>query len=230
MPQRAHTFHSQGRIARQLSYLLYRPRQYAAEADRRWPLIFFLHGAGERGSDIELLKSHGMPRLVEQYPDFPFVVVSPQCPDRSWWQMHVVTAELLLNQIVATLAVDADRVYLTGLSMGGFGAWYMGARHPERFAAVAPICGYGLASCGFPQRVCNLRDVPVWTFHGAQDNIVPLEDTQKLVDNLRACGGNVRFTIYPDATHDSWTRTYSNPELYEWFLRHTRRRRLPQPD
>jgi predicted peptidase len=129
--------------------------------------------------------------------------------------MHVVTLGLLLSQVVATLPVDPDRVYLTGISMGGYGTWHLGARYPERFAAVAPICGYGLVSQGFPGRVCNLRDVPVWAFHGKQDEIVPPAECQELVDTLRACGGTVRFTVYPDADHDSWTRTYANPELYE---------------
>ena len=226
MPQHPRSFHYEGKIARRLDYLLFLPREYGAQAERRWPLILFLHGAGERGDDLEILKRHGIPHIAEQYPDFPFVAVSPQCPDRSWWQMQIVTVGLLLSQVVTTLAVDTDRVYLTGISMGGFGAWYLGARHPERFAAVAPICGYGLSSRGFPARVCSLKDVPVWTFHGAQDNVVPLSDTQKLVNTLRACGGGVRFTVYPDAGHNSWTRTYENPDLYEWFLRHVRDRRV----
>lgn len=222
MAQTDHVFTHEGKINRRLPYLLFLPEAYESDKSRRWPLLVFLHGSLERGEDPNLLRAHGIPRVVEQQPDFPFVVVSPQCPDRSWWQMRIVTLGLLLNETLATLAVDPDRVYLTGVSMGGYGAWHLGARYPERFAAVAPICGYGLVSQGFPARVCKLRNVPVWTFHGALDNVVPLWETERLVDTLRACGGNVRLTVYPDSGHDAWTRTYNNPELYTWFLQHKR--------
>jgi predicted peptidase len=106
--------------------------------------------------------------------------------------------------------------------MGGYGTWQLACDNPDRFAAVAPICGYGLASKGFPDRVCALKDVPVWAFHGARDDVVPVADSIVLVDRLRACGGDVRFTVYPDLAHNSWTRTYANPELYTWLLGHSR--------
>jgi len=222
MAQTVHIFTYEGKIERRLTYLLFLPEAYGVEPDRRWPLLFFLHGALERGGDPNLLKAHGIPRVVEERSDFPFVAVSPQCPEKSGWQLHIVTLGLLLTRIVGTLAVDTDRVYLTGISMGGYGAWHLGARYPERFAAIAPICGYGLVSQGFPARVCNLKELPVWTFHGAMDTIVPLRETETLVDTLRACGGNVHLTVYPDAGHDAWTRTYNNPDLYAWFLQHER--------
>ena len=128
-----------------------------------------------------------------------------------------------MNDVITSYAVDTERLYLTGLSMGGFGTWHLGAVHPERFATLAPICGGGAWFAGFPEKARVLKDVPIWVFHGAKDEVVPLQESEKVVDVLKACGGNVRFTVYPDADHDSWTETYNNPELYEWFLQHTSR-------
>jgi predicted peptidase len=106
--------------------------------------------------------------------------------------------------------------------MGGFGCWYLGSSRPEKFAAVAPICGGGYWFHGFPERVAAMKGTPVWTFHGAKDDAVPLEETRKLVATLRDSGGDVKFTVYPEADHDSWTETYNNPQLYEWFLQHVK--------
>jgi predicted peptidase len=199
-----------------LDYLLHLPRRYAHR--RRWPLILFLHGAGERGEDLELVKRHGVPRLAEEDESLPLVAVSPQCPKGERWHLYLKTLGALLDDIVARYSVDPRRIYLSGLSMGGYGTWHLAARYPDRFAALAPICGGGLPSCGFPEKARSLRDVPVWAFHGALDTIVPLEEAQRLVDVLRASGGDVRLTVYPDAGHDSWTRTYADPAFFEWLL------------
>jgi len=203
-----------------LSYLLHLPRRYARR--KRWPMILFLHGSEERGDDLELLKRHGVPRLVDADPSFPFVVVSPQCPMGGRWHLYLGTLEALLDDVLARLAVDRRRIYLTGLSMGGYGTWHLAARFPDRFAAIAPICGGGLGSLGFPEKARALRGVPVWAFHGAHDTSVPVEESQRLVDMLEQAGGDVRLTIYEDAGHDSWTRTYADPRLYQWFLEHRR--------
>ena len=204
-----------------LDYLLHLPKGYGVEGMHEWPLILFLHGAGERGTDLELVKKHGIAKITELGEDFPFIAVSPQCPPNSWWWQEIDALIGLLDEIVRTLAVDADRVYLTGLSMGGYGTWHLAVAQPDRFAAIAPICGGGLWYEGFPERVSVLRHVPVWAFHGAKDPSVPLDESAKMVKALQTCGGNVRFTVYPEATHDSWTETYENPELYEWFLSHS---------
>ena len=124
----------------------------------------------------------------------------------------------LLDDVAARYVVDERRVYLTGLSMGGYGSWHLAAKHPGRFAAVVPICGGGAWHAGFPSKVQVLRETPVWVFHGAKDGTVPLSESEVLVVKLRECGGDVRFTVYLEAGHDSWTDTYSNPELYEWLL------------
>ncbi len=195
-------------------YLLYVPAGYGHE-ERRWPLILFLHGAGERGDDLELLKVTGLPEVLEQKEDFPFVVVAPQCPEDEWWDAEAL--DYLLDHVLERYDVDERRVYLTGLSMGGFGTWRLATRSPDRFAAIAPICGGGE-----PISTRRLGKMPVWVFHGAKDEIVPIKRSEEMVDALKRFGGNVKFTVYPDADHDSWTATYNNPELYEWFLEHQR--------
>jgi predicted peptidase len=196
-------------------YLLYLPPGYERDLSARWPLLLFLHGAGERGDDLELVKLHGVARRIEEGTGFPFIAVSPQCPPDERWSTDVLSA--LLDEIERGHRVDRDRVCVTGMSMGGAGTWALAIASPDRFAAIAPICGRG-----DPARVCAIRHVPVWAFHGALDDMVPLRRSEEMVDALRGCGGNVRFTVYPDADHDSWTETYANPALYEWLLSHSR--------
>ena len=196
-------------------YLLYLPKEYGKDKAKRWPLMLFLHGAGERGSDVQKVKVHGPPKLVAQGKDLPFILVSPQCPQDQWWSPETLGA--LLDEIEKKYAVDQDRVYVTGLSMGGFGTWNLAAAFPNRFAAIAPICGGGA-----PRTTRQFRHVPAWVFHGAKDEVVPLRESELMVDALKAAGGNVRFTVYPEAGHDSWTEAYNTPELYEWFLSHRR--------
>lgn len=202
----------------ELDYLLYLPDGYREDAPQGWPLILFLHGMGQRGDDLELIKKHGIPKIVEERNDFPFVAVSPQCKESSYWPMELESLIALLDDVVTRYNVDAGRIYLTGLSMGGYGTWLLATAYPERFAAIAPICGGG-----FPVMASRLKDVPVWAFHGAKDETVPLSESERMVHALKACGGEVRFTVYPQAGHDAWTETYDNPELYEWFLRHRRK-------
>jgi predicted peptidase len=206
-------------------YLLFLPEGYGAEASKRWPLILFLHGAGERGTNVWLVTTHGPPKIDTATPDFPFIVVSPQCPPGEKWSDDLLLA--LLDEIEATYPVDLHRVYLTGLSMGGFGTWSLGLRHPERFAAMAPICGGGDFITPWVterERKESLDSLPIWVFHGAKDPVVPLVESQRMVDYLKNRFGvrDVKLTIYPDAQHDCWTQTYANPELFTWFLQHSR--------
>ncbi|MGE5350845.1 MAG: prolyl oligopeptidase family serine peptidase [Acidobacteriota bacterium] len=194
-------------------YLLYLPQDYGKD-DKKWPLVLFLHGAGERGDDVNIVKRHGPPKLVEQGKDFPFILVSPQCPEDQVWSINMLDA--LINEIQEKYEVDPSRLYVTGLSMGGYATWKIAETFPQRFAAIVPICGWGNVST-----VCNLKDLPIWTFHGKKDRSVPFDKSAELVDALKKCGGNVQFTVYPDAGHDSWTETYNNPKLYEWMLKQT---------
>jgi predicted peptidase len=195
-----------------LRYLLYQPPGYSSDA-QCWPLILFLHGGGERGYDIELVKTQGLPKLLER-KDFPFLVVSPQS-DEGGWDANALNA--LLDEVTARYHVDEERIYVTGLSMGGAGTWELASRFPQRFAAIAPICGYG-----DPELAKNLKHLAVWTFHGAKDKSVPISASEKRVEALKAIGAEVEFTVYPNAYHDAWTETYDNPRLYEWLLRHKR--------
>lgn len=202
----------------QLNYLLHLPEGYEKDSPKKWPLILFLHGAGERGNDIELVKIHGIPKIAEQDPKFPFIAISPQCPKHSYWEAEQDAVMALLDEITANYNVNAKQIYMTGLSMGGQGTWHLAAEYPGRFAAIAPICGGG-----DPERINTLKGTPVWVFHGAKDSVVPLAASEKMVDTLRANSGDrdVKFTIYPDLNHDSWSKTYSNPELYAWLLSHS---------
>jgi predicted peptidase len=211
--QQAKSFEKEITIKVKLNYLLFLPEGYDS-SDKKWPLILFLHGAGESGSDIEKVKSQGLPKLLETKTDLPFVVISPQSA-RGGWNADALNA--LLDDALATYKVDPDHVYLTGLSMGGFGTWDLGTAHPERFAAIAPICGGGN-----PSRAARLKHVPVWAFHGAKDRTVPIARTEAMIKSLKDAGCEPKFTVYPEAGHDSWTETYKNPELYTWFLEQKR--------
>jgi predicted peptidase len=197
-----------------MNYLLYLPKDYAEKES--WPLLLFLHGAGERGENLDRVKVHGPPKLLAAGKELPFIVVSPQCPTRSrGWQPHELSA--LLDEIVEKYKVDKDRICVTGLSMGGFGTWALAAYAPDRFAALAPICGGG-----DPNIARRLSHVPIWVFHGAKDPTVPIKRSEEMVEALKKASGNVKFTVYPEAGHDSWTQAYNDPELFEWLLQQKR--------
>lgn len=207
------------------SYLLFLPKGYEAKGKKEWPLMLFLHGAGERGNDLRKVAVHGPPKIVKNRPDFPFILVSPQCPADQVWSDEVLLG--LLDSVIAKHKVDTNRVYLTGLSMGGYGTWSLGVKYPERFAAIAPICGGGetinvlLSS---RSKSAALKSLPIWAFHGAKDNVVKLEESQRMVSALKTAGvKEIELTVYPEANHDSWTETYANDKLYDWFLKHSRK-------
>lgn len=214
--QTQHRFQKEVTITKEvgLSYLLSLPPNYE-ETEEKFPLVLFLHGMGERGNDLELIKKHGPPKLADE-KEFPFILVSPQCPIEprlANWLVYIDDLMVLVDDIIEKYRVDTKRVYVTGLSMGGYGTWALAKRYPDRFAAIAPICGGGSV-----EGIEKLKDLPIWVFHGAKDEVVPLSESEVLVEALRKVGGNVKFTIYPDADHDSWTETYENPEFYEWLL------------
>jgi len=196
-----------------LKYLLYLPNDYNSTGSS-FPLIIFLHGVGERGDNLAQLKVHGIPKILENKKDFPFVVVSPQCPKDGWWTDYTDTLKTLIDYVKAEYNIDASRVYMTGLSMGGFGTWTMAERYPDLFAAVAPVCGGG------EKQLAKYIKSPVWAFHGAKDDVVSMQRSQEMVDAVKAIGGNVEFTIYPELGHNCWDVTYDNEELYKWFLSH----------
>ena len=194
------------------NYLEYLPPGYRSKRKILWPLILFLHGAGERGNNLDIVKKVGLPPVLKKYT-IPFVVIAPQCGSHDTWAVDDVKS--FLDYILEQYRIDHSRLYLTGISMGGYATWYMAGHLPDTFAAIAPVCGGGNIA-----QAKKMVHLPVWAFHGAKDNIVPVERSRKMVDKLKKLGGNVRYTVYPDAGHDSWTETYNNPELYEWFLEH----------
>ncbi|MCC6231537.1 MAG: prolyl oligopeptidase family serine peptidase [Verrucomicrobiales bacterium] len=204
-------------------YLLFLPKGYEATGTKRWPLMIFLHGAGERGTNLAAVAVHGPPKMVTTNPDFPFVLVSPQCPEGATWD--VTTLDALLTEILATHAIDPARVCLTGLSMGGYGSWAWALAHPQRFAAVAPICGGGStidALLASGARRDHLKRLPVWAFHGGKDNVVPLSESERMIDAFKKLGNTPRLTVYPEAGHDSWSAAYRDPALLAWFLEQKR--------
>ena len=209
-----------------LHYWLHLPEGYAQGGPTgsrgSWPLLIFLHGAGERGDDLERVKLHGIPRVVDEGMDLPMVAASPQCPADSWWSLELRALDALLDALLADYQIDPRRIYLTGLSMGGFGTWSWALRRPSVFAALAPICGGLDGPPSAVRMVERLKDVPIWAFHGARDPVVPLEAQTRPVEELRRLGGPARLTVYPEAEHDSWTVTYGNPELYAWMLAQSR--------
>ncbi len=197
-------------------YLTFLPAAYSAKGPAS-PLILFLHGSGERGTDLEKVKTWGPPAIAERDPAFPFIVISPQLPDGEAW--HALTLKGLLDDVLAQYNVDRKRVYLTGLSLGGYGAWDLASRYPDYFAAVAPICGGGIA-----RAVGSMRGLPTWVFHGKKDDAVPEEESARMVEALKAAGGNVKYTVLPEGGHvDAWVHAYDKAGLFSWFLEHSRK-------
>jgi predicted peptidase len=208
-----------------VNYLLYLPKGYEQTAAKSWPLMLFLHGAGERGNEIWKVAVHGPPKHATNGVHLPFILVAPQCPEGQQWSNEILLG--LLDEVCAKYKVDQTRLYLTGLSMGGYGTWNLGLSYPAKFAAIAPICGGGemitvLLSGTDKQQA--IKSLGVWAFHGAKDNVVPLSESERMVEALKRAGHpSVKLTVYPEANHDSWTETYKNPELYQWFLGHQRK-------
>lgn len=221
-----------------LKYLTFLPEDYESVPDKKWPLILFLHGIGERGDCLDYVPTQGLPKMLKNMKSFPFITICPQCPENAIWPLEMdvffpyylphhkrstfslraIAPEdinVLLDEVIDKYHVDAQRIYLTGLSMGGFATWYLAAAYPDRFAAIAPICGGGL-----PEKASKIKSIPAWVFHGGKDSVIPINESEDMVKALKEHGANVRFTVYPEAGHDSWTETYNNPELYKWFLQH----------
>ncbi len=201
-------------------YLLYLPGAYGQDPQQQWPLILFMHGSGERGRNVQRVAAAGLPELLTSTLDFPAIVLSPQVPDGQTWNMQLREATALLDHIQANYAVDPKRVYLTGLSLGGFGAWALALRYPRRFAALVPIAGgWDSERDTVPRNICDIKDMPIWVFHGQQDDIVLPKKSELMVNALRKCGSAVRFTLYPDANHRaSFERAYQEPDLYTWLF------------
>ncbi|GAB5409434.1 MAG: prolyl oligopeptidase family serine peptidase [Balneolaceae bacterium] len=196
-------------ITTPLQYLLYSP----VDIEEKSPLVVFLHGGGEGGTDIEKVKIHGIPKLISEGKKFHFYMIAPQNPYlRGLWDDREV--DKLIDEVVNTHNVDPDRIYLVGMSRGGYGVWRMAINNPGKYAAMISVCAASIPSI-YTNRVENL---PVWFFHGEKDNVVPVEVSINAYNKMKANNQNVKLTLYPEAGHDSWTETFLNDEIYEWLL------------
>ena len=204
-----------------LNYVMYIPGEYGVNPERDWPLLLYLHGGDRVNSTVRILKNDYLLSKLQNQDYFPFIVVAPQgTGEYEFWATDEMVDSImtLLDEIQGVLTVDPNRIYLTGVSAGGNGTWSIGLRHPERFAALAPVMGYYGWPFSIPENICDLANVPVWAFHGETDETIPLEAEQGLVDALEDCGGDVQFTIFPGVGHDLNQEKVYSSELYEWLL------------
>lgn len=199
------------------AYREHYPAGYADDQAARWPLLIALHGAGERDVTLDVLQTHHYFAPMYQFTSaqYPCIVVIPHCPPRQYWRAELL--DTLLDTLLEAERADADRVYLTGFSMGGYGTWLTAEKYPERYAAIAPICGGGE-----PTAAIRLKHVPIWAFHGAKDPVVPVQETLEMVEALLALDIHPRVTIYPEGNHGVWDETWANEELYAWLLQQRR--------
>ncbi len=196
-------------------YLLYLPKDYAADKEQKDALLFFLHGRGESNGPLSLVAKWGPPMMAARGEDLPYIIVSPQCPREDNWSSETQQARLieLLDDIEKNYLIDKKRVFLTGLSMGGYGTWTLAADHPDRFAAAAPVCGGGK-----PEDAEKLKELPIWVFHGDQDKAVAFQKSVEMVEAIKKAGGTkIRFTTLEHIGHNCWSATYATPELYQWM-------------
>lgn len=190
-------------------YLLYQPEK----PRKKLPLIVFLHGAGERGDNLDFIKCNGLPFELEQGLNLNCYAVMPQCKNDTFWVACISELKVFIDGIIEEYDIDEDRVYLSGISMGGYGAWYMAMAYPDMFAGLVPVCGGGML-----WNASVLKDTPIWAFHGDLDTVVNVEESVKMVSAVNNTGGNAKLTIYSDTDHDSWVQAFKTPELYEWLL------------
>ena len=195
------------------NYYLYYPENYDANEDEKFPLLLFLHGGGESGDSLATIKRNGPPKLITSGKKFPFLILAPQNPHRKkWWDTKALIQ--LLDTIVVNNRVDDKRIYLTGLSRGGGAAWEMAVQYPEKFAAMAVVCGM----TPLPYAAWIDKTMPMWVFHGEEDKSIPISESETMVAKLKSMGYNVKFTRYPGVGHDSWIPAYNTKGLYEWFM------------
>ena len=217
MPHQEDRIETEGKEAKSLDYLIALPKGYEKDGDAV-PVLLFLHGAGERGSNLKQLKKHGPPKMIEKGHDFGAIVVSPQCPKDTWWTAHTDVLVALLDKIERAYNVDKKRIYLTGLSMGGYGTFALAAKQPERFAAAVPICGGGNA-----EQAKRLTKLPMWVFHGDADKVIPVDESKRMVEQMnQADGENAQLTIYKGVGHNSWDKTYGDDAMWRWLFKQTR--------
>jgi predicted peptidase len=222
------------------NYQVYVPPGWSKK--QKWPVILFLHGAGERGSDGLIQTEVGIGTAIRRHAArVPAVVVFPQCLKDRWWTEPDMQTQALkaLDQSIKEFNGDPARIYLTGISMGGYGTWAIAANNPQRFAALAPVCGGvrppprvaipagtpGANQTADPYQATaqKVGRTPVWVFHGGADTVVPVSESRKMVDALKAASGNVRYSEYEGVGHNSWDKAYGEAEFFSWLLSNERK-------
>lgn len=195
-------------------YVKYLPKDY--DENKKYPMVFFLHGAGERGDDLDVASRHGYAKYIrEEGKDYPFIFIAPQCPDGKYWGCFTESLIAFLDYICEELPVDKDRLYLTGLSMGGTGTWMLAMADPDRFAAIAPVCGSGICwNCGI------IGDMPVMMYHGDLDEVVPITESVTMLKGMERKGGKAELKICYGMGHNAWDVAYAGDELMNWFFKH----------
>jgi len=203
-------------------YLSYKPKDYDTDTLKMWPLIIYLHGGSDRGNDLNKLYSQGIPDQLYRGREFPFVIVAPQCPEHirfsteNWF-------ENFYNEINAKYRIDTNRVYLTGMSLGGSGTWYLATKYPGKFTAIAPMSGFTRHLDFINDNIDKLIDIPIWAFHGKIDNVVPYEETEWIIKKLEGKNKDLKFTFESEVGHWIHWLVYPNQELYDWFLKFDKR-------
>lgn len=193
-------------------YTQYLPKDY--DDTQEYPLVVFLHGAGERGDDLDVAARHGYMKYVrEEGREYPFICISPQCPDNKYWGCYTESLLAFLDYILDTLPIDKKRVYLTGLSMGGTGTWMLAMAAPEKFAAIAPICGSGIY-----WYAGVLKDIPVFMYHGDCDDVVPISESVDMLNSINKRGGNAQLKICYGVKHNAWDYAYTDDSLIDWMM------------
>ncbi len=199
-----------------LGYYIYLPDNYSKV---KLPLVLFLHGAGERGEDLGLIETHGLPKLIKKGKNFPFIIIAPQCPSHLWWSdpLPVDLLSSLIDEVLLLDFVDEKQVYCTGLSMGGYGTFALSIKRPELFSAIISICGGVDIQNYF--KLKNLKNMPIWMFHGDQDQIIPLNNSEQIYNVLKSKNKNIKLTVYKNTGHNSWDKAYDDKRIYSWFLK-----------
>ena len=203
-------------------YISYVPKEYNDDTLKNWPLIIYLHGGSSRGTDTIKLFCCGIPDQIWRGREFPFVIVAPQCPIHQRWSTDN-WFENFYEEITTKYRVDINKVYLTGVSLGGSGTWYLAIKYPEKFTAIAPMSGFTRHIDYIMKNTDKLIDIPIWAFHGKIDKVVQFEDTEWMINRLEGENKDLIFTVEPDAGHGMYWSVYSVQELYDWFLKYDKR-------
>jgi predicted peptidase len=207
--------YGQEKVKAKYNYLLYLPKDYS-KSEKKYPLLIYLHGGSQRGNDLNKLKVYGLPYLIDKGKNFDFIIVSPQCPENRYWTTEN-WFEPLYSDLMMRYRIDTDKIYCTGISIGGYGVYIVAMDFPDKFTAIVPLCG-GINDSD-TSRVCNICNIPIWTFHGTADDKIPINETERIVSRLRKCKGKIKFTKLQNEGHGIEYLYEIKSQIYEWLLK-----------